>query len=106
MVRLPQDHRIAGVKISDIRITPMGATPGVRAKFALVDEQTNPLSLAISHRFSQRTYKIIEALYESMEQDMAAMLAASPAEAERSAPDVLRDWEDDGGDDDDGMNWR
>jgi hypothetical protein len=98
MIRFDGPTRLAGVKISEVRIKEMGASPGVRAKFALVDEDSNGLSLALCHHWSNRTMELVEALQESMERDLADALTLpqgrSPSQSETG------EWGED--DDDDG----
>jgi len=82
------ESRIAGVKVADVKMQPMGPLPGIRARLVLVDEESNPLAFVVNNHFSPKTLKIIEALYKSLEEDYVAIITRGPAakEAEMEFP--------------------
>jgi len=69
MVTFPELHRIRGIQVAAFRLNLLGGV-GDFAKLALVDEESRPLAYAVTQKFSSRTLQLIEALRESLEQDV------------------------------------
>jgi len=67
--------RITAVAVSDVQAQQMGVTAGIKGRFTLVDDQMTVLAFLLCHKFSERTYRIYEHLCESMELDVADILA-------------------------------
>jgi hypothetical protein len=76
----PEDSRINGVKVADVRLQPMGALPGIRARLVLVDSESNPYSFVVNTHFSPKTLRIVDALYASLEEDYVAIVTRPEGE--------------------------
>lgn len=76
MIDFPPKHRLAGIQVSTVRLNMLGGM-GDYAKLALTDEQSRPMAMVMSQKFSPRTYELIEALGRSIEQDVHDIFAES-----------------------------
>ena len=81
MTEVDRPLRISSVAVSDLRIEQMGVAPGIKGRFGLLDERGTVMAFVLCHKYSERTYKILDALYESMELDLLDIIGA-----EDSAP--------------------
>lgn len=93
--------RLSQVRVSDMRTAQMGVTTGIKSRFTLEDETSVPLAFVICHKFSPRTYKLLDALYASMEQDVVDILARP----EGGGEDLEYDASGQQGDDDGGLSF-
>ena len=75
MRELDRPLRIAAVAVTDMRVEQMGVSPGIKGRFGLLDERGTVLAFALCHKYSERTYKILDALYESMELDLLDIIS-------------------------------
>jgi len=98
MTGLDRPLRISAVTVSDMRVEPMGVSNAIKGRLALVDDQAKVYAFAICHKYSERTYRILEALFESMEADVVDILSRPDREDDdlEIAPR---------GDDDDGVTF-
>lgn len=89
MTPFPERHRIKGIQVSGFRCNLLGGV-GDFAKLVLLDEEARPLAYSINQKFSERTLRIIEALRQSLEQDMFDIVE----EPEQTAPEFSPDSEE------------
>jgi hypothetical protein len=75
MRELTRPLRISAVAVTDMRVEQMGVSPGIKGRFGLLDDRGTVMSFALCHKYSERTYKILDALYESMELDLLDIIS-------------------------------
>jgi hypothetical protein len=67
--------RISGVKLAELRVREIGASPAVMAKLALVTTDLSTAGQFVQHTFSERTHRLLQELYRSIEADAADLLS-------------------------------
>lgn len=77
MIKFPEDHVLHGIQLTTVRLNLMNGV-GNYAHYALVDGEGRPLAKVVSQKFSERTFRLIEALQESMENDAYAIYSQRP----------------------------
>jgi hypothetical protein len=93
--------RLEAVVVTDMRVEQMGVSPGIKGRFGMLDDRGTVLAFALCHKYSERTYKILDALYESMELDLVDILSRNDPEGDV----VYREEEGTPADDDEGLTF-
>lgn len=89
MTEVDRPLRIASVAVSDLRVEQMGVAPGIKGRFGLLDERGTVMAFVLCHKYSERTYQILDALYESMEMDLLDIIGepeSAPGDVTYHAP--------------------